>query len=90
LTGQKPGLNCLGPITNQAQMLHLVKLLTAHPFLARGVLEAKENSSNILQRSTTSLYPRTWEYLTGGYTSYDFVTASHTRASQRLCIHPPR
>jgi len=70
-------------------MLHLAKLLTTHPFPAMGVLGAKENSLNVLQRSTTSLYPHSRKYLTGGYTSPDFVTVGHMCVLQRLCIHPP-
>ncbi len=75
-------------------MLHLVKLLATHPFPTKegggggGVLGAKETSSNVLQRSTTSLYPRFREYLTGSYTSPDFVTAGHTCAIT-TALHSP-
>ena len=71
-------------------MLHLVKLLTTHPFPTKegGELGAKETSSNVFQRSTTSLYPRFREYLTGSYTSPDFVTAGHTCAIT-TAMHSP-
>lgn len=69
-------------------MLHLTELLATRPFPAQGVHGANENSSNVLQRSATSLYPRSREYLTGGYT-YDFVIAGQTCALQQLCIHQP-
>lgn len=66
-TGQKD----LKPNTIQGQTPRLAMLLAIHPFPARGVHQSSETSSNELQR----LFARSHIYLSGGYTSQDFVTA---------------
>jgi len=87
-TGQRHGLKPLRPNNKSSSNTAFGEITRNTPLLREGVLGAKENSSNVLQRSTKSLYPRSREYLTGGYTSYDFVTVGHTCVLQRLCIHP--
>jgi hypothetical protein len=75
----------LGSITNQAQMLHLA-IYSQHTPSPRG---GSRSNWDLFKRTVTSLYPRSREYLTGGYTFADFVTVGHMCALQRLCIHPP-
>ena len=88
-TGQRPGLKPLRSNNKSSPNAAFGKITRDTPLPARGVYRAKENSSNVLQRSATSLYPSSHEYLIGGYTSYNFVIAGHMCALQRLCIHPP-
>jgi len=84
-TGQRPGLNHLDPITSQTLMLHLANYSQWTPSPQGGAWSNRD----LFKRTVTSLYPCSHEYLTGGYTSTDFVTAGHTCALQRLCIYPP-
>jgi len=64
----------LGPITNQAQIPHLAVYSQHTPSLRGG---GRSNTDKFKQ-TVTSLYPCSREYITGGYTSHDFVTTEHT------------
>jgi hypothetical protein len=84
-TGQRPRPNCLGLITNQAQMAHLTVYSQHTPSPWGG---ARSNRDQF-KRIVTSLYQSSHESLTGDYTSHNFVTAGYTCAWQQLCIQPP-
>ena len=66
-------------------MLHLAIYSQHTPSLRGGA----QSNWDLFKRTVTFLYPRSREYLTGGYTPTGFATTGHMCALQRLCIHPP-
>jgi len=75
-TGQRPRPNHLSPITNQAQMLHLTIYSQDTPSLRGGCSEQLRH----VQTNSNASFLCSREYLTGGYTFPNFVTAGHTCA----------
>ena len=83
-TGQRSRLNYLGPITNQAQMLHLA-IYSQHTSSPRG---GCSEQLRLVQTNSNVSFPRSHEYLTGGYTSPDFVTVRYMCAIT-TALHSP-
>jgi len=84
-TGQRPGLKSLRLIKKSSSNAAFGNLLATHPFPHEG---GAQSNWDLFKRTVTSLFPRSREYLTGGYTSYDFVTVRHTCAIT-TALHSP-